>query len=213
MPTVKRFLDVETKLDDLQQKFIRFEKYVGDRFDNLAKIISNIAAPASISSGATQRDLIVAVAQDVIQAEEKKSTAVLLNYESANDDNILRDVKSLAGDADFDESKIVGARRSGPVKTLANGKVLPRIVKVDCDSPAAKIAFIKAINTYTRVNPTAQGANNLRARPDLTFAQREQGRNLRKEKMDRETNGEVDLFIDYQRGIVIKNRNKHIIRA
>uniref|UniRef100_A0A915JMH3 Uncharacterized protein n=1 Tax=Romanomermis culicivorax TaxID=13658 RepID=A0A915JMH3_ROMCU len=60
---------------------------------------------------------------------------------------------------------------------------LPRIVKVKCTSSTAKSELIKAVNENQR--DKVDRNSPIRAKPDLTFAEREQGRRLRKELDDK----------------------------
>uniref|UniRef100_A0A915KPB9 Uncharacterized protein n=1 Tax=Romanomermis culicivorax TaxID=13658 RepID=A0A915KPB9_ROMCU len=60
---------------------------------------------------------------------------------------------------------------------------LPRIVKVKCTSSTAKSKLIKAVNKNQR--DKVDRNSRIRARPDLTFAEREQGRHLHKKLDDK----------------------------
>uniref|UniRef100_A0A915IMH8 Uncharacterized protein n=1 Tax=Romanomermis culicivorax TaxID=13658 RepID=A0A915IMH8_ROMCU len=125
---------------------------------------------------------IVPVGKNNIEADVKKDTLVLLNFCTNDDSTTFEDVKSFALKVGFPVDDIVGARRSGPEIMPSNIK-LTCIVKVKCTSSTAKSELIKAVNENQWDEVDCNSPK--RARPDLTFAEREQGRRLHKELDDK----------------------------
>ena len=77
-------------------------------------------------------------------------------------------------------------------------------LKVICVTSKGQHSFIELINKTVQ-----QRNKNLRARPDLTWEQREVGRKLRKalENFDDTTN----FYIDYNKQIIVNKTDRQIV--
>ena len=96
-------------------------------------------------------------------------------------------------------SDIVRVFRDGPEYDDA-----PRFLKVVCVTSKVQQAFIGLINKCVK-----RDHPNLRARPDLTWEQRDAGRKLR-EQLKRQ--GEPpNLYIDYSRRAIIEKDSRKIM--
>lgn len=197
LPLGKRFFALEHKQLDIEKRFSCLETSINMKLDQLAKQIGaqNMVAlknppPADID----MNKIVVSAVKDALEADSKKTTVVLENFETTDDDaNFEYDVKRLATTAGFDAAKIVSVRRSGPViKSRRNGVDLPRIVKVKCDSESSRADLIRVVTKFADHGKKSK----VYARPDRTWQQREALRNLNVELAEKRDAGETDWFID-----------------
>ena len=121
----------------------------------------------------TSHQLLDEGIEEAVELKLKGRNAVLFGLPEGEKDDDLQTVRQLVSgnDCEVKASDIVYTFRDGP--TLPNK---PRFLKVVCTTAQAKRKFIDHINKVARRATTIP----LRARPDLTFKQRETGRALRK---------------------------------
>jgi hypothetical protein len=206
LPSAKRFLRLENRLDTMEKRFSDFEAKIIAKLDKIqSTVTSGINSNPSFASPGSTTDLIVSVVKNNLEAEAKKETAVFLNFGVDNDGDLLNNVQKLADEAGFNKDRIISARRSGPVIKRRDGTDLPRILKVTCDTPASKNELIKSINAFTKDD---NAMDRIHARPDLTWAEREQARQLRKQLSEKFATGDKSYSIDYNRGMLVKRAPK-----
>ena len=222
--TGKKPFVIEKQISILEKRFGNMEKTFNDKFDSLATFLSDqlqnlnenrqAAFPTTaVSSPVDINKLVVDSVRDALEAEGKKTTAVLENFPSENDDdqieNIEEVVTAFVQQTDFDVSKIVGIRRSGPVlKSYKTGEDLPRIIKVKCDSETSKIQLIKAVSKFAEHGKVSK----VYARPDRTWQQREKLRRLNTELGQKRAAGENYWYIDRYTYELKKDDKKFIER-
>ena len=103
--------------------------------------------------------------------------------------------------------KEVGEKQTLIVTVFRDGPVydeMPRFCKVYCKNIDAKVHFINFINSSRKLN--TDGFSKLRARPDLSYLQRQRARELRSELQIHIDAGENDFFIDYKNNCVKRRR-------
>lgn len=201
-PTGKKLFVVDKHLCDLEKSFEEMKKDLNTKIELLTELVQtslqNINEQKQIPSqnlvaSAQNIDInkiVVDSVRDALEAEGKKTTAVLENFESANDDQILGDVTDFVVSVGFDPKSILNIRRSGPtVKSRKNGQNLPRIVKVKCDSEQSRNNLIRAV-----MKSADRGA--VYARPDRTWQQREKLRRLNAELHEKRQAGDNHWYVD-----------------
>jgi PHD-finger len=219
-PSGKKLFHMERKILVLEKRFETFEKTVVSKFDELIPLIEQFSdflaakkTETSILPQAASFDvnkLVVDCVRDALEAEGKKTTAVFENFQTVNDDNLDRDVQSFVTKVGFDTTKIVNIRRSGPVlKSRSNGRDLPRIIKVKCDSESSKNDLIRAVSKYAQRGTVSK----VFARPDRTWQQREKLRRLNKELFEKRSAGEDYWYIDRNTYELRRNDRKFIDRV
>lgn len=214
-PIGKQLFRVQTDISTLSTRFDTLEGTVTTLIGDFAKLLEKFsrilekqesAAPASKDL----TSIVVSSVRDALEAEAKKTTAVLENFQTANDATLLTDVTNLVTTAGFDATQIVSVRRSGPVsQNRRTGADMPRIVKVKCDSESAKAALIKAVTAYSQRGTVSK----VRARPDRTWQQREKLRQLHGELQEKRDAGENFWFIDYNVYELKRDRRKFMPRV
>uniref|UniRef100_A0A915JQV4 Uncharacterized protein n=1 Tax=Romanomermis culicivorax TaxID=13658 RepID=A0A915JQV4_ROMCU len=128
------------------------------RFDDLENRIASL-----------EKELVAKITglEQKLAAAQQKSTVP---------PDLLSEVKDFAKAIGFDPKEIIGAKRSS-LEVTCNNVTLPRIVEVKCVLITAKNDLIKNANLSQK---NIERSEKIRARPDLTFAEREQCRLLRK---------------------------------
>lgn len=183
--------DTFHKITELPQRMSDFET----RLANL-ELKSNTTSTPSMGNNL---DISVLI-RDAIEKESKKANAVLFNLSERGKD--LEDVKSLISDHNTDSElspdDIARVFRDGPKHTNK-----PQFLKVCLTSSRAQSRFISLVNRTLRNNGTGPYPH-LRARPDLSFLQRERQRELMTELRNRLASGETDLFVDFRLDCVRK---------
>lgn len=150
--------------------------------------------------------------RDAIEVEVKKPNAVLFGLpETEHDLNAVRALfqNQPSTDYKFYDDDILKVFRDGPQMKSLDGKQLPRLLKVCCTSSAIKDRFIDFIK-HLRADPQFR---HLRARPDLTFNQRQHGRALLSKLIDLEqsTGTQNNYYIDYAHECIKDKNTKNII--
>ena len=194
-PNVDRILDMEKRLSD-------FEERLEARMSRLEQTFTNANFKPSFQPQSVD---LVNVIKTTMEAESKRHNAVLFGVPEAADDlTAVQDLISAAETEDVNlqvkPSDIVRVFRDGPRRADS-----PRFLKVVCVTSAVQRSFIGLVNKV--IKPTNQ---LIRARPDLTWAQRDAGRKLR-DKWDGLAEKDK-YFIDYgKQSIVYKTDRKNVI--
>lgn len=143
---------------------------------------------------------------DLFEFETKKRNAVVFGIPETGDD--LDFIRNLAENSTVKSTDILYTFRDGPDHT-ADGKSIPQFNKVVFSTSKARNSFLAWLKSH---RPTDQ---SIRARPDLTYAQREKGRQLRAELNQRMDSGEHGLKIDYKKGEIVRffANNKYKLRS
>jgi hypothetical protein len=132
---------------------------------------------------------------DFYELETKKRNAVVFGIptESVDDLNLLR---NLVENSPIKPSDILYTFKDGPDRD-SNGKPISQFNKVVFSTSKARNHFLSWIKTNKPRDLL------IRARPDLTYAQREANRKLRLELNRRTNDGEQNLRIDYKNGKIV----------
>lgn len=198
--SVDRILELEKRLNDLEE---RFEKRITQLEEKLLTRLEPSQTNFEHITPNSSKNL-VSIVKSTIEAETKRRNAVLFGLEEQDDD--LSAVRDLISNGNPHEqnlkvkpSEITCVFRDGP---KIPGK--PRFLKVICVTSKVQHSFIELINKIVQ-----QRNKNLRARPDLTWEQREVGRKLRKalENFDDTTN----FYIDYNKQIIVNKTDRQIV--
>lgn len=198
---VDRLLALEKRLGELES---RFEKRLTDLENTiLNKSVLNTHPQKTAAETAPQGDLINII-KSTFEQETKRRNAVLFGVDESEND--LDSVRTLvAYEKTEDPNMVVNPHditcvfRDGP---RLPGK--PRFLKVVCVTSNVQRAFINLVNKQIRPkNP------QLRARPDLTYEQREAGRALRHEFSTYDDKSK--FFIDYNKQVIVNKLNRQII--
>jgi hypothetical protein len=159
--------------------------------------LETVAPPVHIAPTSNAADL-AALVKDAIEIESKKANAVLFGLaDSENDLEAVRQLVANDDTAELEPDEIVRVFRDGP---RINGK--PRFLKICCSNSQAKKSFIKFVNTNRR--NSVNNFDHLRARPDLSYLQRQRSRELQSEMKMRYDAGETNLRIDYINDCVVQ---------
>lgn len=199
-PTFGQLIEIKNEVASLESRF-------EDRFAALEAAISAKVDVQSTRPAVPQLPHSVdleKMVKSTIEAEKKRQNAVLFGLPETDDD--LSAVRKLVSMGINNEdhlivkpSEITHVFRDGPEYEDA-----PRLLKVVCVTSKVQAAFIDLINkAIKRQKP------ELRARPDLTWDQREAGRNLRKE-FGKLRNSD-DFFIDYKNRKIICKSNRQVV--
>uniref|UniRef100_A0A915HXJ3 Uncharacterized protein n=1 Tax=Romanomermis culicivorax TaxID=13658 RepID=A0A915HXJ3_ROMCU len=181
LPAVTQFLKLNKRFDDLENRIASLEK----------ELVAKITGPEQKLAAAQQKgtvpqvystDSLVSIGKNT---EAKKDTAIFLNFRTDDNDDLLIEVKDFTKSISFDPKEIISAKRSG-LEVTRNNVTLPRIVKVKCASITAKNYLIKNVNLSQK---NIKRNEKIRAHPDLTFAEQEQGRLLHKQLKEKQDIG------------------------
>ena len=193
---VDRILLLEKRLDDVES---RFDKRLAQIEERLVQQTHNVTSVEPSRPG----DL-VNIIKSTFEAESKRRNAVLFGVHEQDDD--LEAVRNLVSNGNPKEenlkvkpSDITSVFRDGP---RIPGK--PRFLKVVCVTSKVQRSFIELVNkTIKLTNP------DLRARPDLTWEQRDAGRKLRHKLETLEEPHK--FFIDYYKLTIVDKTTRNII--
>lgn len=206
-PNVDRLLAMEKRLETVEE-----------RVDSLARKLANFSIPLpnvppllnTKSFSGTQipnpngQSFNEAV-DEAVELKLKRHNAVLFGLPECDDDTAA--VRKLLADTEpGDTDQLV--KPADVLYTFRDGKQVdgkPRLLKVITSNTVAKSNFIRFINK------TAKHASGLplRSRPDLTFQQRQDGRQLREKLKELDSQETGDFFINYvKRSIFSKSTKK-----
>jgi hypothetical protein len=187
-PTAIRFFKLEARLEKCELKLDTLDSKV----DNILQIVNELkVAPKSHTD-------IKSTFTELFEIESKKRNAVVFGVPDGDDD--LTFIRDLAENSTVKASDILYTFRDGPDHT-PGGKSIPQFNKVVFSTSKARNSFLSWLKTH---KPADQ---RIRARPDLTYAQREKNRQLRSELQHKLDSGENGLRIDYKKGEIVKFSN------
>lgn len=195
-PKIDRLLKIERRMNEMEARFEELSVRVSN-----SSVVLPVAPQKSGSVFQTPTKPFNVAVQEAVELKLKSHNAVLFGVPETGDDDLktVRDLLTIpaaVNDAQLKPSEILYTFRDGP---QLDGK--PRFLKVVCVTSQAKQNFINF------VNKTAKPASAwpLRARPDLTYQQRQNGKKLR-EKLDEF--GKIDHFINYQKNCIFHKPSK-----
>jgi hypothetical protein len=142
--------------------------------------------------------------QDMFELETKKRNAVVFGLPDSGDD--LTYLRDLAENSLVKSTDILYTFKDGPNHDR-NGKTIPQFNKVVFSTSKARNLFLGWLKTH---RPADQ---SIRARPDLTYSQREENRKLRSEISRRNEKGEENLRIDYKTMKIVTQNTVNTMRT
>uniref|UniRef100_A0A915IAE9 PHD-type domain-containing protein n=1 Tax=Romanomermis culicivorax TaxID=13658 RepID=A0A915IAE9_ROMCU len=173
LPAVNQFPKLNKRFDNLENRITSLVKELVAKITGLEQKLAAAQQKSTVPS-VYSTDFLVSIGKNTLEAEAKKDTAVFLNFRTDDNEDLLSEVKDFAKAIGFNPKEIIGAKHSG-LEVTRNNVTLLRIVKVKCASITVKNDLIKNVNLSQK---NIQRSEKIRARPDLTFAEREQGRLL-----------------------------------
>lgn len=199
-PSVDRLLTLEQRMTVMEAKFDSLSGKLAN-FSTLPTHLPNPPKQNSAFNNTAPKSFNEAV-EEAMELKLKSRNAVLFGVpESSRDDDLdsVRRLLSTPTDQGVEQVKpsdVVYVFRDGPRREGQH-----RFLKVVCTTNQVRQNFIMFIN---KVAKAASGLP-LRARPDLTYQQRSNGRKLR-EKL--EELGAEDHYINYQKGQIFSKTTK-----
>lgn len=199
-PKVDRLLTIERRMDEMEA-----------RFEELSVRISNFSIPKSFTPPLNENVFNTSpqsfndAVQEAVELKLKSHNAVLFGVPETDDGNDLEVVRNLLGTKTEDKSHSVNPAdilytfRDGP-----SNKGYPRFLKVVCSTNKVRQNFIHYVNKI--VKPISELP--LRARPDLTYKQRQNGKALRLKLTEF---GNDDHYINYQKCAIFSNLTKKCV--
>lgn len=187
-PSARRYFKLEKRLEKVENKL----EILDAKLDSITENLQLIKSSSSL-------DGLEKKFAEFYEAESKKRNAVLFGLRQS--DNEIGDIRQLVKDSTIKPSDIVYTFRDGPDHTK-NGTTIEQFNKVVFATSAARNKFLAWMSKNR--------FEDLRARADLTFAQREANRKLRSELEQRQAGGlEPNLRIDYKLGKIVNFSHSH----
>ena len=192
-PVVNVILDHENRLTACETVIADLKTRLSIVEAALHSDAPNTAKPAA--SGKTVEKTF----RSLMAVEKVKECAILLNFPEieSSESELLENVQSLISELEMDRSAITACFRVGESPVRSDGSSAQRVVKVRLSSSQLKWSFINGINRSERVK-NVEELQKLRARPDLTYDQRQKNRALSTELKRRMEAGEKNIFVDYK---------------
>lgn len=194
IPTGKRIFRMELQLQTLETRLSSLEGSVTSRLNELTDVVAKLSAPNHFENPVGNlNQLITSTVREALEADAKKTIAVLENFETEDDSLLETSVKSFLDKAGFDGNKVLKVRRSGPtITSRRTGQPLPRIVKVECDSEVTRNDLVRTVAKYVDRGKVSK----IYARPDRTWQQRETLRKLNAQLQAKRDAGDDSWYID-----------------
>lgn len=197
-PAAKRYFRLEKRIENCENKLVDVDKKLDDVILTLNELKSNYDPNNSAPTSDFSKQFA-----ELYEFESKKRNAVLFGLPRSDDE--IGAIRALVKNSTVKPTDILYTFRDGPNRDK-QGKTIDQFSKVVFSTSKARNDFLAIIRRSKD--------NNLRARPDLTFAQREAGRRLRTELDDRLEQGEQNLRIDYKNGKIVRDfGNRRMTRA
>lgn len=197
-PVVKRYLRNESRIDALEKHFTDLHVSITTRLAAQDAKIASVSNRPNREGGNEDMNILI---KDAVEIEGKKANAVLFGLDDAPVDlDAVRELIPEEGVEGLNRHDVLRVFRDGPQPP--NGK--PRFLKIICSNSQAKKTFIRHINNSRRNR--VKHFLFLRSRPDLSFLQRQRSRELNIELKRRTDAGELNLYINYSQGIIIKSQ-------
>lgn len=198
LPAVDRMLMFERRLEQMEA---RFQELTSKMNILTSDSISNGSDFPVLPSKPFNSQKLIETMESVYEAQSKRRNAVLFGLADTIDD--LKAVRALVATdpANPDEADLPTVCPTDIQYVFRDGPSNPdgksRFLKVVCATSKVKDNFINIVNKRARaINPPS----GLRARIDLTYQQRVDGRNLRLKLNDFDTNSH---FIDYRKKCIV----------
>lgn len=194
-----------SRLTELNTKFAAMEENFERRLAALEAPKAVLVAPRLVGPPPPPVNFTTLI-KSTLEAETKKHNAVLFGLPEETDD--LAAVRKLVSAGNENEENLI-VKPSDIIRVFRDGPVYkdaPRFLKVVCVTSKVQQSFIGLINKVVK-----QDKPDLRARPDLTWEQRDAGRKLREQWKAR---GESkDQYIDYARRVIIDKKSHETVFA
>lgn len=174
----KRFFRLEKRLEMCEQKLDSLDQKMDNVLSSLEELKTVPKNDVNISSQF----------QALFELESKKRNAVVFGIPTTAEGD-LEFLRDLAENSSVQSSDILYTFKDGPDHD-SSGTKIPQFNKVVFSTTKARNTFLSLIKK--------KKPEGIRARADLTFAQREANRKLRSELDRRLDSGEADLRIDYK---------------
>lgn len=193
--SAKRYFRLEKRLENCEQKLEILDRKIDDVLNSLNELKSSPKPEVDFKS----------TFQEMFELETKKRNAVVFGLPDSGDD--LAYLRDLAKNSLVKSSDILYTFKDGPDHDRS-GKTIPQFNKVVFATSKARNLFLGWLKTHRPADPS------IRARPDLTYAQREENRKLQSEINRRKDQGEENLRIDYRTmKIVSQNSVNNFMRT
>jgi PHD-finger len=204
-PSIDRLLAVEHRLDDHEARFEELTRKM-ESFTAKLSNVPRVSNDKPFSDTPSQKSFTEAV-DEAVELKLKRHNAVLFGLPESDDDiDAIREMVTNANPRDRSSrirpSDILYTFRDGP---SINGK--PRFNKVVCATNQVRDNFIKLINRTIKPDLDLP----LRARPDLTFRQRQEGRQLREKLKELDTDCTDDFSINYARRAIFSKKSRSFV--
>lgn len=217
LPKIDRLLSMERRLDEMEERFSKLEVKLNSspttvwgnphggmksfHTDNDAFPVLGDQRPKPFNKQTFEKAV-----DETVEARLKRHNAVLFGVPESDDDlsavrNLLK-IPSIDNVQSLKPSDVVYVFRDGPIDK--DGK-WPRFLKVVCTTSKVKQTFITFIN---RVAKPHMKDLELRARPDLTYQQRVDGRKLRENLLKL---GADSHYINYNNRAIVCKTSKNTV--
>lgn len=206
IPKVDRLLTLENRMDELQARFEELSVRMSN-FSNFPTFPPS-SKPNFLHAAhphQPDRQQFNEAVTEAVELKLKRNNAVLFGLPESGDDlltirKIITDYPAQNPVEQIQPSEIVYTFRDGPIQT---GR--PRFNKVVCATNQVRENFIKLINKVVKNETDLK----VRARPDLTFRQRQDGRTLR-EKLEQLPDCD-EYFINYSKRSIFSRSSRKCV--